>query len=165
MNITQPIAPCLWFDHQAEEAAQFYVSVFRNSKIVMVTRYSSAGREIHKRPPGSVMTVSFELDGQPITALNGGPAFTFSEAISLQVYCDSQEEIDYYWEKLSESGDPRAQQCGWLKDKFGLSWQIVPKALPDLLKDHDSQKAQRAMTAMLRMKKIDIRELERAAAA
>ncbi len=165
MNITQRIAPCLWFDHQAEEAAQFYVSVFRNSKIVMVTRYSSAGREIHKRPPGSVMTVSFELDGQPITALNGGPAFTFTEAISLQVYCDSQEEIDYYWEKLSESGDPRAQQCGWLKDKFGLSWQIVPKALPDLLKDHDSQKAQRAMTAMLRMKKIDIRELERAAAA
>jgi predicted 3-demethylubiquinone-9 3-methyltransferase (glyoxalase superfamily) len=165
MNITQRIAPCLWFDHQAEEAAQFYVSVFRNSKIVMVTRYSSAGRDIHKRPPGSVMTVAFELDGQPITALNGGPAFRFSEAISLEVYCDSQEEIDYYWEKLSEGGDPRAQQCGWLKDKFGLSWQIVPKVLPELLKDHESQRAQRAMTAMLRMKKIDIRELERAAAA
>jgi predicted 3-demethylubiquinone-9 3-methyltransferase (glyoxalase superfamily) len=165
MNITHRIAPCLWFDHQAEEAAQFYVSVFRNSKIVMVTRYSSAGREIHKRPPGSVMTVAFELDGQPITALNGGPVFKLSEAISLAVYCDSQEEIDYYWEKLSEGGDPRAQQCGWLKDKFGLSWQIVPKVLPELLKDHDSQKAQRSMTAMLRMKKIDIRELERAAAA
>jgi predicted 3-demethylubiquinone-9 3-methyltransferase (glyoxalase superfamily) len=165
MNITHRIAPCLWFDHQAEEAAQFYVSVFRNSKIVLVTRYSSAGREIHKRPPGSVMTVAFELDGQPMTALNGGPVFKLSEAISLEVYCDSQEEIDYYWEQLSEGGDPRAQQCGWLKDKFGLSWQIVPKVLPELLKDHDSQRAQRAMTAMLRMKKIDIRELERAAAA
>jgi predicted 3-demethylubiquinone-9 3-methyltransferase (glyoxalase superfamily) len=165
MNVTQRIAPCLWFDHQAEEAAQFYVSIFQNSKIVMVTRYSSAGREIHKRPPGSVMTVAFELDGQPMTALNGGPLFTFSEAISLQVYCDTQTEIDYYWEKLSESGDPRAQQCGWLKDKYGLSWQVVPKVLPELLRDHNSDKAQRAMAAMLRMKKIDIRELERAAAA
>jgi predicted 3-demethylubiquinone-9 3-methyltransferase (glyoxalase superfamily) len=165
MQVTQRIAPCLWFDHQAEEAAKFYVSVFKNSKIVMVTRYSSAGREIHKRPPGSVMTVAFEIDGQPVTALNGGPLFTFSEAISLQVYCDTQAEIDYYWEKLSEGGDARAQQCGWLKDKYGLSWQIVPKVLPELLKDHESDQAQRAMSAMLRMKKIDIRELERAAAA
>ncbi len=165
MNVTQRIAPCLWFDHQAEEAAKFYVSIFKNSKIVMTTRYTAAGREIHKRPPGSIMTVLFELDGQPITALNGGPVFTFNEAVSLQVYCDSQSEIDHYWEKLSEGGDPRAQQCGWLKDKYGLSWQIVPKVLPELLQDQNAERAQRAMTAMLRMKKIDIRELERAAAA
>jgi predicted 3-demethylubiquinone-9 3-methyltransferase (glyoxalase superfamily) len=165
MHLNQRIAPCLWFDHQAEEAAAYYVSIFKNSKVVMVTRYSKAGQEIHRRPPGSVMTVVFELDGQEITALNGGPVFKFNEAVSLQVYCDSQEEIDYYWDKLAEGGDPRAQQCGWLKDKYGLSWQIVPKVLSQLFKDHESPKAQRAMNAMLRMKKIDIRELERAAAA
>jgi predicted 3-demethylubiquinone-9 3-methyltransferase (glyoxalase superfamily) len=165
MHLNQRIAPCLWFDNQAEDAANFYVSIFRNSKIVQVTHYSKAGQEIHKRPPGSVMTVVFELDGQELTALNGGPVFTFNEAVSLQVYCDSQEEIDYYWDKLSDGGDPRAQQCGWLKDKYGLSWQIVPRAMSQLLKDHDSAKAQRAMTAMLRMKKLDIAALERAAAA
>ena len=139
-----------------------YVSIFKNSKIVAVARYPKAGQEIHKRPVGSVMTVDFELDGQPFTALNGGPVFTFNEAVSLQVYCDAQEEIDYYWDKLSRGGDPQAQQCGWLKDKYGLSWQIVPKALPDLFKDHQSEKAQRAMEAMLGMKKIDIDALERA---
>ena len=164
MQIAQRIAPCLWFDHQAEEAARFYVSVFKNSKIVTVSRYSKAGREIHGRPPGSVMTVAFELAGQSFTALNGGPAFTFNEALSLQVYCDTQEEVDYYWEKLSKGGDPKAQQCGWLKDKYGLSWQVVPKVLLEMLKDHDSPTAEQAMDAMLRMKKIDIGELEHAVA-
>src|SRR5918994_137302 len=151
MQITQRIAPCLWFDHQAEEAARFYVSVFKNSKIVSVSRYRKAWREIHGRPPGSVMPVAFELDGQSFTALNGGPAFTFNEALSLQVYCDTQEEVDYYWEKLSKGGDPKAQQCGWLKDKYGLSWQVVPKVLLEMLKDHDSSTAEQAMDAMLRM--------------
>ena len=164
MNVIKRIAPCLWFDHQAEEAAAFYVSVFKNSRILSVARYSKAGQETHRRPAGSVMTVAFELDGQPFTALNGGPAFTFNEAVSMQVNCSNQDEVDNYWDKLSKSGDPKAQQCGWLKDKYGLSWQIVPTVLPELLKDHDSPKAQRAMEALLRMKKIDIRELERAAA-
>ena len=164
MHVTQRIAPCLWFDHQAEEAATFYVSVFKNSKILSVTRYGKAGYEIHKRPAGSVMTVAFELDGQALTALNGGPVFTFNEAVSLQVNCDTQAEVDYYWEKLSKGGDPKAQQCGWLKDKYGLSWQVVPTVLPEMLKDHESPKAQRGMEAMLRMKKIDIGELERAVA-
>ena len=164
MHISQRIAPCLWFDNQAEEAATFYVSVFKNSKIVSIARYGKAGQETHKRPAGSVMTVAFELDGQSFTALNGGPEFRFNEAISLQVNCNNQEEVDYYWNKLSKSGDPKAQQCGWLKDKYGLSWQVVPTVLPEMLKDHESQKAQRAMEAMLRMKKIDIRELERAVA-
>jgi predicted 3-demethylubiquinone-9 3-methyltransferase (glyoxalase superfamily) len=164
MHAIQRIAPCLWFDHQAEEAATFYVSVFKNSKIVSVARYTKAGYEIHKRPAGSVLTVAFELDGQPFTALNGGPAFTFNEAVSLQVYCDTQQELDAYWDKLSKGGDPKAQQCGWLKDKYGLSWQIVPRVLPELLKDHESAKAQRVMDALLRMRKLDIGELERAAA-
>jgi predicted 3-demethylubiquinone-9 3-methyltransferase (glyoxalase superfamily) len=162
MHVTQRIAPCLWFDHQAEEAAAFYVSVFKNSKINSVSRYSKAGQEIHRRPVGSVMTVAFELDGQAFTALNGGPVFKFNEAVSLQVSCDTQQEVDYYWEKLLKGGDPKAQQCGWLKDKYGLSWQIVPRVLPEMLKDHESAKAQRVMEAMLRMKKIDIAELERA---
>jgi predicted 3-demethylubiquinone-9 3-methyltransferase (glyoxalase superfamily) len=164
MRVTSKIAPCLWFDHQAEEAANFYVSVFKNSRIVQVTRYTQAGREIHKRPAGSVMTVAFELEGQAFTALNGGPLFKFNEAISLQVNCDTQKELDFYWDALSKGGDPKAQQCGWLKDKYGLSWQVVPRVLPDLLNDHTSEKAERAMAAMLRMKKIDIAELERAVA-
>jgi predicted 3-demethylubiquinone-9 3-methyltransferase (glyoxalase superfamily) len=164
MAVTQRIAPCLWFDDQAEEAAGFYVSVFKNAKITSVTRYGKAGQETHRRPPGSVMVVAFELDGQPFTALNGGPVFTFNEAVSFQVSCDDQKEVDHYWEKLSAGGDPKAQQCGWLKDKYGLSWQIVPKVLPEMMKDHQSVTAQRAMEAMLRMKKIDIRELERAVA-
>jgi len=163
MHVSARIAPCLWLDNQAEEAAKFYVSIFKNSKIVTVACYPKAGQEIHKRPVGSVMTVAFELSGQPFTALNGGPVFTFNEAVSLQVYCDTQEEIDYYWDKLAKGGDPKAQQCGWLKEKYGLSWQVVPKALADLFADHESEKAQRAMEAMLRMKKIDIDELERAA--
>ena len=162
MPVSQKIAPCLWFDHQAEEAATFYVSIFKNSKITRITRYGKAGQEIHRRPPGSVMTVAFELEGQPYTALNGGPVFTFNEAVSLQVYCDTQDELDQYWEKLSKGGDVRAQQCGWLKDKYGLSWQVIPKVLLEMLKDHESANAQRAMEALLKMKKINIRELENA---
>jgi predicted 3-demethylubiquinone-9 3-methyltransferase (glyoxalase superfamily) len=156
------IVPCLWFDHQAEEAATFYVSVFKNSKITQTTRYTKAGYETHHRPDGSVMTVEFELEGQRFTALNGGPAFTFNEAVSLQVMCDTQQEVDYYWEKLSKGGDPKAQQCGWLKDEYGLSWQVAPRMMAELFRDHESAKAQRAMEAMLRMKKFDIAEIERA---
>jgi predicted 3-demethylubiquinone-9 3-methyltransferase (glyoxalase superfamily) len=164
MPLTQRIAPCLWFNHEAEEAATFYCSVFTNSKIVSISRYGKAGHEAHRRPAGSVMTVAFELDGQPFTALNGGPAFKFNEAVSLQVACETQAEVDHYWNQLSAGGDPRAQQCGWLKDRYGLSWQIVPRILPELLKDQESAKGQRAMEAMLRMKKIDISALEQAAA-
>src|SRR5258706_3753377 len=163
MQITQRIAPCLWFDSQAEEAAAFYVSVFKNSKITKVNRYPNAGQETHKQRPGSVMTVAFELDGQPFTALNAGPLFKFNEAVSLQINCSNQEEVDHYWDKLSKGGDPKAQACGWLKDKYGLSWQVVPTMLPEGFKDHESPTAQRAMEAMLKMKKIDIREMERAA--
>ena len=158
----QRITPCLWFDDQAEEAAKYYVGIFKNSKITNVARYTNAGQEIHKRPAGSVMIVEFVLDGQTFTALNGGPVFKFNEAISLQVYCESQAEIDYYWEKLSQGGDEKAQQCGWLKDKYGLSWQVVPNIIGELFNDHTSAKAQRAMTAMLQMKKIDIEKLKRA---
>jgi predicted 3-demethylubiquinone-9 3-methyltransferase (glyoxalase superfamily) len=154
------IAPCLWFDHQAEEAARFYVSVFKNARITAVTRYSDAGQEIHRKPPGSVMTVEFELDGQRMTALNGGPLFKFNEAVSLQVFCGTQGEIDDYWEKLGQGGDPKAQQCGWLKDKYGLSWQVVPTGMEQMLKDPESPGARRAMEAMLKMKKIDIATLK-----
>ena len=129
----QKIAPCLWFDSQAEEAAKFYTGIFRNSKIGASRRYGEAGREIHGKPAGSVMTVAFELDGQAFTALNGGPMFKFNEAISLQVNCETQDEVDYYWEKLSEGGDEKAQQCGWLKDKYGVSWQIVPTILAEMI--------------------------------
>jgi predicted 3-demethylubiquinone-9 3-methyltransferase (glyoxalase superfamily) len=162
MQLSQRITPCLWFDNQAEEAAKFYVSVFKNSKIGIVSRYTEAGKETHKRPVDSVMTVAFEIDGQSFTALNGGPVFKFNEAVSLQVNCKNQEEIDYYWEKLSKGGDPKAQQCGWLKDKFGLSWQVVPAALPEMMKDSESAGAKRVMEALMRMKKIDLAELERA---
>jgi predicted 3-demethylubiquinone-9 3-methyltransferase (glyoxalase superfamily) len=156
------IAPCLWFDDQAEEAAGFYTGIFRNSRIVNTTRYGEAGREIHGKPAGTVMTVAFELEGQAFTALNGGPSFKFNEAISFQIDCETQEEVDYYWDKLSAGGDERAQQCGWLKDRYGVSWQVVPTALLEMLNDLDTEKSQRAMTAMLRMKKIDIDELKRA---
>jgi predicted 3-demethylubiquinone-9 3-methyltransferase (glyoxalase superfamily) len=156
------VAPCLWFDHQAEQAASHYVSIFKNARINAVTRYGEAGFEIHKRPRGSVMTVEFELDGQRMTALNGGPLFKFNEAVSLQVFCDTQEQIDHYWDRLSEGGDPRAQQCGWLKDKYGLSWQIVPEGMPEMMKDPDSPGGRRAMEAMLQMKKLDIAALRKA---
>lgn len=161
MHITR-IAPCLWFDDQAEQAATFYTSIFRNSKIVGITRYGTAGFEIHQRPAGSVMTVDFELDGHPFTALNGGPVFTFNEAVSFQIICDTQKEVDAYWEKLGAGGDPKAQQCGWLKDKFGLSWQVVPAGMQEMLSDPGSKAASRAMSAMLGMKKIDLAALKRA---
>ena len=153
------LTPCLWFDTQGEEAAEFYTSVFPNSKIDHTARYGPAG----PRPEGSVMTVEFELDGQKFVALNGGPQFTFSEAISYQVSCRDQDEVDYYWNKLSEGGEEGP--CGWLKDKFGLSWQIIPEALPRLLEDPDREKSQRVMAAMLEMGKIEVEGLERAAAA
>jgi predicted 3-demethylubiquinone-9 3-methyltransferase (glyoxalase superfamily) len=156
------ITPCLWFDSEAEEATWFYTAIFRNSRIVAVSRYGKAGQEIHGRPPGSVMAVAFELEGQTFTALNGGPIFRFNEAISFQIMCDTQEEVDYYWTRLSKGGDEKAQQCGWLKDKYGVSWQVVPKALLDMLGDHTSEKSERAMTSMLQMKKLDIDALERA---
>ena len=154
----QKITPFLWFDTQAEEAAKFYASVFPNSKILKTARYGEAG----PRPAGSVMTVSFELDGQEFTALNGGPEFTFDEAISLLVSCADQDEVDYYWDKLSDGGEEGP--CGWLKDKYGLSWQVTPRALVAALNDPDSKRAARAMRAMLGMKKIDIAAIEAAAA-
>jgi len=162
MPRVQRITPCLWFDDQAEEAAKFYTAIFRNSKIGTIARYGEAGREVHGRPAGSVMTVAFELDGQAFTALNGGPLFKFTEAISFQVNCETQEEVDYYWEKLSDGGDEKAQQCGWLKDKYGASWQVVPTLLPELIKDPDPQKSGRVMEALLQMKKLDIAKLKRA---
>jgi len=161
----QKITPCLWFDDQAEQAAKFYTEVFKNSRIKKISRYGKEGYEIHHRPEGSVMTVEFELDGQTFTALNGGPIFKLNEAISLQVDCATQEEVDYYWEKLSEGGDEKAQQCGWLKDKYGLSWQIVPRVLVEMLNDPDAKKSQRVMGALLKMKKIEIETLKRAYAA
>ena len=156
------ISPCLWFDTKAEEAAKFYVSVFDNSKVGRISRYGEAGHEVHKKPAGSVMTVDFELDGHPFTALNGGPEFTFNEAVSFQVFCDSQETIDYYWDKLGAGGDPAAQVCGWLKDRFGVSWQIVPTQLADWIADSDRAKAERTMDALMKMKKLDIAALEKA---
>lgn len=152
----------MWFDGQAEEAAQYYVGIFKNSRISNISRYGEAGQEIHGKPPGSVMTVDFELDGQTFTALNGGPHFKFNEAVSFQINCETQDEIDDYWEKLTAGGDEKAQVCGWLKDKFGLSWQVVPTEMADLFKDSASAGAQRAMNAMLQMKKLDIGELKRA---
>jgi predicted 3-demethylubiquinone-9 3-methyltransferase (glyoxalase superfamily) len=159
MAATTKLVPCLWFDAEAEDAAKFYVGVFKNSRIKLTTRYSTAGQETHRKPPGSVMTVEFELDGQPFTALNGGPDFKFNEAVSFQIQCESQEEIDYYWNKLGAGGDPKAQVCGWLKDRFGLSWQVIPKDMEELFKDESSPGARRAMEAMLQMKKIDIAAL------
>jgi predicted 3-demethylubiquinone-9 3-methyltransferase (glyoxalase superfamily) len=155
------LVPCLWFDTKAEEAANHYCSIFKNSRIVRVERYTEAGYEVHHKPAGSVMVVEFELDGQKFTALNGGPEFTFNEAVSFQVMCEDQKEIDYYWEKLGAGGDPKAQVCGWLKDRYGLSWQVVPRNMPDL----STPSGKRAMEAFLTMKKIDIAVLERAAKA
>jgi predicted 3-demethylubiquinone-9 3-methyltransferase (glyoxalase superfamily) len=155
----QKITPCLWFDTQGEEAANFYTSVFKNSRIVDISRYGDAG----PRPVGMVMTVTFELDGQEFIALNGGPEFTFNEALSLQVNCADQEEVDYFWDRLSEGGQPGP--CGWLKDKYGVSWQIIPTVLTELISDPDRAKSQRVMAAMLTMGKIEIAELRRAAEA
>ena len=156
------ITPCLWFDSQAEDAARFYTGIFKNSRITAVTRYGKAGQDVHGRPPGSVMVVAFELEGQHFTALNGGPLFKFNEAVSFQVQCETQQEIDDYWDKLTAGGDPKAQQCGWLKDRYGLSWQVVPRMEEFFFRDEKSPGAARAMEAMLKMKKIDLAELERA---
>ena len=162
MPSVQKITPCLWFDQQAEEAARFYTSIFKNSRIGNISHYGEAGREIHGMPAGTVLTVDFELEGQSFTALNGGPMFKFNEAISFQVHCETQQELDYYWEKLSQGGDKKAQQCGWLKDKFGASWQVVPAVLPKLLMDPDRAKSERTMQALLQMKKLDIEKLKQA---
>ena len=162
MAAVKPITPCLWFDNQAEEAARYYTGIFKNSKIGRISRYGEAGREVHGQKPGTVMTIEFELNGQPFTGLNGGPIFKFNEAISFQIMCQTQEEIDHYWNKLSEGGDKNAQQCGWLKDKYGLSWQVVPTLLPEMMSNPDKEKSGRAMEAMLQMKKLDIAELKRA---
>jgi len=158
----QKITPFLWFDNQAEEAVNFYVSLFWNSKIVSVTRYDEAGAAASGRPKGSVMTIAFKLHGQEFVALNGGPVFKFTEAISFVVNCKTQKEVDRLWEKLSEGGDKNAQQCGWLKDKYGLSWQIVPTVLGKMLQDKDPKKSERVMKAMLQMKKIEIAGLKKA---
>lgn len=156
------ITPCLWFDDQAEEAAGFYTAIFSNSRITHISRYGEAGQEIHGRAPGTVMVAAFELDGQTFTALNGGPVFKFNEAVSFQIDCENQQEVDYYWEKLSAGGEEKAQQCGWLKDKYGVSWQIVPRVLIEMMSNADSEKSQRVFTAMLQMKKIDIAGLQKA---
>jgi predicted 3-demethylubiquinone-9 3-methyltransferase (glyoxalase superfamily) len=156
----QRISPFLWFDDKAEEAASFYTSIFKNSRIVNIARYGEAGAEVSGRPKGTVMTVAFQLEGQEFVALNGGPEFKFTEAISFVVNCQTQDEVDEYWEKLSEGG--QEVQCGWLKDKYGLSWQIVPTILGAMLNDPDPKKAERVMKAMLQMKKIDIKGLKRA---
>lgn len=156
----QKIIPNLWFDKNAEEAVDFYASIFKGSKIHSVMRYGKSGAEVSGQPEGSVMTISFELLGQKFVAINGGPEFKFSEAISFMIECKDQDEIDYYWKKLSEDGDPDAQQCGWLKDKFGLSWQVVPEGMDEMIATGEPEKAERAMQAMLQMKKIDIKTLE-----
>jgi len=162
MPRAQRITPFLWFDDQAEAAANFYVSVFPNSRITQVSRYTGAGHEVHGRPAGSVMVVAFELDGQRFTALNGGPHFKFDEAVSFVIDCETQAEVDHYWDRLSAGGDPKAQQCGWLKDRYGLSWQVVPRVLVELLSDSDANKAGRVMQAMLKMKKLEVEPLRRA---
>jgi predicted 3-demethylubiquinone-9 3-methyltransferase (glyoxalase superfamily) len=164
MELTaKKITPCLWFDTQAEEAAKFYASVFKNSKIGKISRYGKEGFEVHGKKAGTVMTVEFEIEGQKFLALNGGPHFKFNEAVSFQVPCETQEEIDYFWSTLAKDGEEG--HCGWLKDKFGLSWQVFPKALPEMLTDGNSETAQRVMRSMLQMRKIDIAALRRAQAA
>ena len=148
----QKIKPCLWFDDRIEEAVKFYTGLFKNSRILETSHY----------PDGRVLVIVFEIDGEEIMALNGGPEFKFNEALSLQIYCTDQEEIDYYWEKLGAGGDPKAQVCGWLKDRYGVSWQVVPENMDQMFKDEKSPSAQRVMEAMLKMKKLDIATLQRA---
>jgi predicted 3-demethylubiquinone-9 3-methyltransferase (glyoxalase superfamily) len=161
MPITAPkITPCLWFDSEAEEAANAYVAIFENSRIVSTSRYGEEGHDIHGREAGSVMTVEFEIEGQRFVALNGGPHFKFNEAVSFQVHCETQEAIDYFWSRLSEHG--QEGPCGWLKDRYGLSWQVVPVVLPDMLMDPDPKKTARVTQAFLQMKKFNIAALERA---
>ncbi|KAK1751416.1 Glyoxalase/Bleomycin resistance protein/Dihydroxybiphenyl dioxygenase [Echria macrotheca] len=156
------LTTCLWFDGKAEEAANFYVSVFKNSKITHVQRYSDAGKEQHGHEPGTVLVVEFVLNGHRFVALNGGPNFKFTPATSFMIDCATQEEVDYYWDKLREAGDESAQQCGWLADKYGVSWQVVPTVLKDMLGNSEKEKADRAMVAMMGMKKLDIAALQKA---
>jgi predicted 3-demethylubiquinone-9 3-methyltransferase (glyoxalase superfamily) len=162
MATLQRITPFLWFDHQAEEAVTFYTSIFPNSRVVKTMRYPNAGQESHHMKPGSVMTVTFVLDGVEFTAINAGPVFKFNEAVSFVVNCESQAEVDRYWEKLGAGGDPRAQQCGWLKDRYGLSWQVVPRAFLQYFEPADSPAAARAFAAMMQMKKLDLDAIRRA---
>ena len=158
--VKQKITPCLWFDTQAEDAAKFYTAVFDNSRIKQTSRYGEAGRDVHGKPAGSVMVVEFEIDGQTFTALNGGPHFKFNEAVSFQVMCETQDEIDYFWSKLSHGG--REGQCGWLKDKYGVSWQIVPSVLPQLMTSAEGAQLNRMMDAVMKTKKFDIAVLQQA---
>lgn len=158
----EKITPCLWFDGQAEEAAAFYVSVFKDSKMGKITRYGEAGFEIHGKSAGTVLTAEFQLEGQEFMALNGGPQFKFNGAVSFQVHCKTQKEVDYYWEELSAGGDEKAQQCGWLKDRYGVSWQIVPAVLGKMLRGKNRKKSERVMKILLQMKKIDIQSLKKA---
>lgn len=161
-SIQQKITPCLWFDTQAEEAANFYISVFDNGCIKHVSRYGKAGQDVHGKAPGSVMVVEFEIGGQTFTALNGGPHFKFTEAVSFQIMCKSQQEIDHFWSKLSEGG--QEGQCGWLKDRFGLSWQVVPAVLPQMITDARGDQLDRLIGAVMTMKKFDLQALDRARA-
>jgi predicted 3-demethylubiquinone-9 3-methyltransferase (glyoxalase superfamily) len=161
MQIASKIAPCLWFASEAEEAARYYVGIFPNSKIGTIARYGKAGFETHQQKEGTVLTVQFELAGQTFTALNGGPLFKFNEAVSLQIYVEDQKELDFYWNKLTAGGDPKAQVCGWLKDKYGLSWQVVPRKMIDWF-GQPNEKSERVMTALLKMSKLDIATLEKA---
>jgi predicted 3-demethylubiquinone-9 3-methyltransferase (glyoxalase superfamily) len=159
-NAAQQITPCLWFDTQAEEAAKFYVSVFKNGRIGTVSRYGNEGQDIHGKPAGSVMAVEFEINGQTFVGLNGGPHFKFDEAVSFQIPCETQEDVDYFWSKLTADGGQEGP-CGWVKDKFGLSWQVVPNVLKQMLMDPDVSKSDRVMKSFLQMKKFDIAELKR----
>ena len=162
VKVTNKITPCLWFNGNAEEAANLYTSVFKNSKITNISRYTEAGKEFHGHEAGQVLVVAFELDGHPFVGLNGGPQFKFSEAVSFQIDCADQAEVDHFWEKLGEGGDPEKRQCGWLADKFGVAWQVVPSALTKMLTDPDVEKVKRATVAMMHMKKFDIAGLQKA---
>jgi predicted 3-demethylubiquinone-9 3-methyltransferase (glyoxalase superfamily) len=162
MAAIKSMANCLWFDGQAEEAAKYYVSIFPNSRITQITHYGEAGQADHQKEPGSVLTVSFELDGNRFVGLNGGPTFKFNEAISFEISCDTQQDVDYFWEKLTAGGDPSAQVCGWLKDKYGVSWQVVPAVMYQMLEGSPNPASERAMGAMMKMKKLDIATLEKA---
>ena len=161
-KIATRIQPCLWFDSQAEEAANFYVGIFPNARVKAISYYPEAGREQHGKPPDSVMTVTFELEGQTFLALNGGPAFKFNHAVSLMILCDTQEEIDHYWNALSQGGDPSAQECGWLKDKYGLSWQVAPAIFEEMIYSTNRAGRERYMAALMHMKKLDIAQLKAA---
>ncbi|CAG8978435.1 hypothetical protein HYALB_00012602 [Hymenoscyphus albidus] len=162
MNLCSKITPCIWFDGHAHEAATFYTSIFPNSKMTHIQHYTSTGSQTHQHPPGTIMTVASELNGQSFTALNGGPHFQFTPAVSFQIMCEDQAQVDHYWEKLSEGGPIEAQQCGWVADKFGVSWQVVPRVLLEMLADEDGEKAGRATEVMMGMKKLDVEGLRKA---